>query len=77
MNGRVLAGRFQALSPGTRVLFMSGYSDDATLRAGVQAAEVAFLQKPFSSAALAAKVREVLESGASRDVGATPARLAR
>ncbi len=65
MNGRVLAERLQALSPGTRVLFMSGYSDDAILRAGVQA-EVAFLQKPFSSAALAAKIREVLETGKAR-----------
>jgi PAS domain S-box-containing protein len=61
MNGRVLAERLLALSPKTRVLFMSGYSDDAILRAGVQAAETAFLQKPFSKPALAAKVREVLE----------------
>jgi len=66
MNGRVLAERLQALSPATRVLFMSGYSDDAIMRAGVQAAEVGFLQKPFSSAALAAKIREILEVGASR-----------
>lgn len=62
MNGCALAERLQALSPGTRVLFMSGYSDDTILRAGVQA-EVAFLQKPFSSAALTAKIREVLETG--------------
>jgi CheY-like chemotaxis protein len=68
MNGRVLAERLQALSPATRVLFMSGYSD-ATLRAGMLTAEVALLQKPFSSAALGAKVREVLESAAPRDVG--------
>jgi len=74
MNGRVLAERLQALSPGTRVLLMSGYSDDAILRAGVQASDVAFLQKPFSSAALAAKVREVLETGASRGIGPGPAR---
>jgi PAS domain S-box-containing protein len=72
MNGRVLAERLQVLSPGTRVLFMSGYSADATSRAGVQAADVALLQKPFSSATLAAKVREVLESAASRDMGSTP-----
>ena len=75
MNGCVLAERLRALSPGTRVLFMSGYSDDAILRAGIQA-EVAFLQKPFSSAALAAKIREVLETGASRDIASTPARQA-
>jgi signal transduction histidine kinase/CheY-like chemotaxis protein len=66
MNGRVLAERLQALSPATRVLFMSGYSDEAIMRAGVQAADVGFLQKPFSSAALAAKIREILEVGASR-----------
>jgi CheY-like chemotaxis protein len=77
MNGRVLAERLHALSPRTRVLFMSGYSDDAILRAGVQAAEVAFLQKPFSSAALGAKIRELLESGASRGPGSTLAKQRR
>ena len=74
MNGRILAERLQTLSPGTRVLFMSGYSDDAIVRAGVLAAEGAFLQKPFSSAALAAKVRQVLEGGASRDICSPPVR---
>jgi CheY-like chemotaxis protein len=75
MNGRLLAERVQALSPATRVLFMSGYAD-ATMRAGVQAAEVALLQKPFSSAALATKVREVLECAAPRGVGSAPPRSA-
>jgi len=42
------------------------------LRAGVQASEVALLQKPFSSATMAAKIREVLGSAASRDIGSTP-----
>ena len=39
---------------------MSGYSDDAVLRAGVQAHEMPFIQKPFSAEALAAKIRETL-----------------
>jgi two-component system, cell cycle sensor histidine kinase and response regulator CckA len=58
-----LADRFVQMRPGTRVLFLSGYTDDAVLRHGVRAAEVAFLHKPFTSSALAQKIREVLDDG--------------
>jgi CheY-like chemotaxis protein len=46
--------------PELKVLYISGYTDDAVLRHGVSTAETAFLQKPFSPVALAQKVRELL-----------------
>jgi PAS domain S-box-containing protein len=61
MNGRVLAEHLTALRPDTRVLFMSGYSDDAVLRAGIRTAGTAFIQKPFSIEMLTGKLREVFE----------------
>jgi CheY-like chemotaxis protein len=61
MSGGELASRFQAERPDARVLYISGYSDDAIVRAGVSRADSAFLQKPFSYEAFAAKVREVLD----------------
>jgi PAS domain S-box-containing protein len=61
MGGRELADSFLVMHPTARVLFVSGYTDDAILRHGVRYAEVAFLQKPFTTSALARKVREVLD----------------
>jgi PAS domain S-box-containing protein len=62
-NGREAAERIQASRPGTKVLFMSGYTEDAVLTRSVLEAGIAFLEKPFSPAALEDKVREVLASG--------------
>ena len=61
LGGREVAERLCASHPETRVLFLSGYTDDAIVRHGILEAEVAFLQKPFRTAALAHKVREVLD----------------
>ncbi|HEY1861471.1 MAG TPA: PAS domain S-box protein [Gemmataceae bacterium] len=61
MSGRQLADRVKDLRPDTRVLFQSGYTDDAIVHYGVCGAETAFLQKPYSGSALTRKVREVLE----------------
>jgi CheY-like chemotaxis protein len=60
MNGRVLAELITRERPTTRVVFMSGYSDDDVLRTGVRLREAMFIQKPFSAEDLAAKLREVL-----------------
>jgi PAS domain S-box-containing protein len=61
MGGRILAERLSAARPGVKLLFVSGYTDDAVVRHGVLEAEMAFLQKPFTPAALAGKVRQVLD----------------
>jgi PAS domain S-box-containing protein len=60
-SGREVAEQLAAVRPGLKALFLSGYTEDAMVRYGVQQAHVAFLQKPFTPAALMAKVREVLD----------------
>jgi DNA-binding NarL/FixJ family response regulator len=59
-NGRELAELIVRRRPSTRVLFMSGYSNDAVLLRGVSATGAQFIQKPFTIDALTAKVRDVL-----------------
>jgi len=61
-TGPELAERLAARRPGTRVLFLSGYTGDAIIRHGMLAPGVAFLQKPFTPGALARRVREVLDA---------------
>jgi PAS domain S-box-containing protein len=63
MSGKVLADRLSAVCPDLKVLFMSGYTDEAIVRHGVLDSGVAFIQKPFAPAALLKKVHEVLGSG--------------
>jgi CheY-like chemotaxis protein len=65
MNGRVLAERLQAERPGLRVLYMTGYTDDAVVRHGVLDATVALLQKPFTHEAMIARVRQLLDAPVS------------
>jgi CheY-like chemotaxis protein len=61
MGGSELASRLAELCPNARVLFMSGYTDDAVVRQGLIAKGSHFLQKPFTPETLARKVREVLD----------------
>jgi DNA-binding response OmpR family regulator len=62
MSGRELATRLAQSRPGLRVLFLSGYTEDAIVHHGVLDPGTAFLQKPFSLDALACRVREALDS---------------
>jgi len=61
MGGSDLASRLEAQRPGLRVLYMSGYTDDAVFRQGLLERGPVFLQKPFVPETLARKVREALE----------------
>jgi hypothetical protein len=62
-SGPELAKELLRISPGLKVLYMSGYTDRALAKRGVRRKEVAFLPKPFTPAELIAKVRDVLENG--------------
>ncbi len=61
MSGRELAEQLIPLDYSMRVLYMSGYTDDAMLRRGVLEKGTAYIQKPFTPDALARRVREVLD----------------
>ena len=62
MSGRALADLLQSSRPEMRVLFVSGYTDDAIVRHGVLAEGIHFLSKPFGMEALARKVRAILDT---------------
>lgn len=66
MSGRQVAERLRAMRPGLKVLFMSGYTDDAILQHGILDSGVAYLQKPLTPASLTRKVREVIERNGDR-----------
>ena len=61
-TGRLIAEQVGRLRPGLKVLYMSGYTDDTLIHAKGLDEGLAFLQKPFTVAMLAAKVREVLDA---------------
>jgi two-component system cell cycle sensor histidine kinase/response regulator CckA len=66
MSGVALAEQLQALRPAIKVLFTSGYTDNAIIHHSQVDPGIAFLHKPFSPAALARKVRDVLDDRGSR-----------
>jgi two-component system cell cycle sensor histidine kinase/response regulator CckA len=61
MGGAQLAEHLKKRYPHLRILFVSGYTDDAVMRQGVERQDVHFLPKPFTPASLTAKVREILD----------------
>jgi CheY-like chemotaxis protein len=61
MGGRELAERLSGRRPETRILFVSGFTDDTVVRHGVLDEGVAFLQKPFTLESLSRTVRHVLD----------------
>jgi FixJ family two-component response regulator len=61
MGGRELAEQLTARQPSLKLLFTSGYTDDAVVRHGVLTAGVHFLAKPFMAKTLLTKVRQILD----------------
>jgi len=61
LSGSEVAHRVLAERPGTRVVFASGYTDDVSLRQGVESGEAHLLAKPYTAQALRERVREVLD----------------
>ncbi|MCA1583327.1 MAG: PAS domain S-box protein [Acidobacteria bacterium] len=66
MSGTELADEARLLRPSMKVMFVSGYTDDAVVRHGLLHADVAFLQKPYTPVSLARKLRSVLPGSASQ-----------
>jgi PAS domain S-box-containing protein len=61
ISGKEVAAQLKKIHPETKVLFMSGYTDEAIVHHGIVDSDIAFIQKPFSQNALAQKIREVLD----------------
>jgi two-component system, cell cycle sensor histidine kinase and response regulator CckA len=63
MSGKTMIAQLEAERPDIKVLYISGYTDNAIVHHGILDSNVAFLQKPFSIESLARKVREGLDAG--------------
>jgi PAS domain S-box-containing protein len=73
MGGRILAETILSMHPATRVIYASGYTDDAVVRHGVQRAEVHFLQKPYTISHMLRKVRQALDTAPAVPTAEQPA----
>ena len=62
MGGRILVEQLSSSYPNLKVLFISGYTERASIQSGSFELQAPLLQKPFSPATLANKVREILDS---------------
>ena len=60
LSGSELTKRIEAIRPGTRIMYMSGYTDQAIIHHGILGPDIVLLQKPFTLSALAHKLRDAL-----------------
>lgn len=65
LSGKDVADQIKSVHPETRVLYMSGYTDEAIVDHGIVDADIEFIQKPFTERALTRKIREVLDTESS------------
>jgi two-component system cell cycle sensor histidine kinase/response regulator CckA len=74
MGGKVMVEWLKTKHPNLKILFVSGYADDAFAADTVHGPGIAFLPKPYTSARLAGKIRELLDSdqGSDRDTSGSP-----
>lgn len=73
MSGPELASQVSSFRPDIKVIFTSGYTDDAIARQGILDPQVAFIQKPYRPKALARKIREVLDPATQKQKSLVPA----
>lgn len=62
MSGRELAEKVASIRPQIKILYMSGYNEDAIIRHGLSSKQINFIQKPFTPEQLARRVQEALQS---------------
>jgi two-component SAPR family response regulator len=66
LSGRVVSERVRTIHPRVKILYMSGYTDDAISRHGVLDPGIAFLQKPFRRDDLTRRIAEILQTPRTR-----------
>ena len=72
MSGRELSVRLAGLRPEMKVIYMSGYTDNAIVHHGILDSGTPFVQKPLLPDVLARRVREVLDTPARRSTRPAP-----